>query len=1078
MTKITIFLVFIVIFISAAGFAAENWTESGCSNRAIVEVVPDKTAPESDLAYATIYHAGRIKPDGSDVLVRDEEGRIVDSSVEFINMDYDAIVVFKAKNDSKRYYVYFGNPAAPEAKNRWEPDSGLIMKVFKKPGDANFNPPKFEDAKGLFEKSPKLYGAKVQRYIWDSYNPFGDSGDAMLLYRGFIDVPEDKDYTFVVWVGNPFLVVDGKLIADQSSPLLESPYDQHTQLKQATIFLKKGRHKIEHYSTQSWSVLALTWKNADGKPGFGLVPQEWFAKFLKVRVVKYESKDGAVDPNFSYVREDFVWPFDRDGLQYTRVSFRDLSTEFDLRTPSRKNYYFDGSSFYHQLYYIYFGRFKVLPNSRIAFYLYIPKDSAVKEILLQFYTYDNESWNHRAYWGDNIAQLGDVNSYLNKSMGALPEAGKWVKLEIKAEDVNLAGKEIDGVSFHSYGGKCYFGKFFLEDDKGNFLNEFFNDDPPKTPICQYTGGWFWDYDLPFDPENKPVMPYPYECEWDFGDGIKSKAHNPGHVYLNQGTYEVTFKANGKTLKKTLEVKTEPLVSAYYRPGETKLYYEIAKDYDLKTLDRPNLNRFIDFSYDEKDYLKSTDACRTYFERFKKEIPDEAASRLTFGASILSQKDIQNYPAAVLFYSDASRTFVNVPLKLDSKLRMARLYSVYLDENEKAKVIYEEVLKEAEAVPDKNSVKGLVKEAFQGLGDYYIEKLDAELTRNFYNKAVELNGNTESKEKETIDLSSYPSMVIDFLESQDNETAFRTLDEWESKYPLHKMAGNSFFLRGKVFYVAGDYKAAIYFLNLSRLANNASPDMAEALFLMGDSYDKLKNKRSAAEFFSKIVLSYGGSPYAEKAKTRLKEYRGEEIIRLKNGAVRIKERKWKADRIMCVNNLRKIGQAILMYAQDHEDALPPLLVNPENPTGESGRYDAPDIYPKYIDDHKVFHDPAWHGKSYCLEKAPWPNRNTYSFYWTGNSAVVPDSDKSTIPASIKDGIYVIAFCGSYSACHECLVPPGSYNVYNAYTGKNVLRSDGSVAYVYSASVAQTAGKKKRAIFNKPNNGDNNPRNWSW
>lgn len=189
-------------------------------------------------------------------------------------------------------------------------------------------------------------------------------------------------------------------------------------------------------------------------------------------------------------------------------------------------------------------------------------------------------------------------------------------------------------------------------------------------------------------------------------------------------------------------------------------------------------------------------------------------------------------------------------------------------------------------------------------------------------------------------------------------------------------------------------------------------------------------------------------------------------------------RWQAKKAACVNNLRQIGIALLLYADEHDDALPPLLANPENPLDQQGRHDAPDIYPSYIDDIKVFHEPAWHDKSYCLEGSGWPNSNTYAFNWSGPTTLY-ESDGSIIPASIRGGTYIIAYCGSYSGGHGALTVPGDYSTYTGYTGKNVLWSDGRILYVYAGEASLTAGKTPRAIFNKPNEAPtlpNAPRTW--
>lgn len=187
-------------------------------------------------------------------------------------------------------------------------------------------------------------------------------------------------------------------------------------------------------------------------------------------------------------------------------------------------------------------------------------------------------------------------------------------------------------------------------------------------------------------------------------------------------------------------------------------------------------------------------------------------------------------------------------------------------------------------------------------------------------------------------------------------------------------------------------------------------------------------------------------------------------------------RWQTKKVACVNNLRQIGIALLLYADEHDDGLPLLLVSP-SPSNAIGRYDAPDIYPRYADDYTIFHCPSWHNENWTLPDTGWPDSNTYSFYWTSGSNVVTDSDGSIIPASIKGGTYVLAFCGSYSGCHGHLESPGIYSTYVPYTGKNILKSDGAIAYVY-ADNPNTAGKTPRANFIKPGGTGNYPRNWRW
>jgi hypothetical protein len=71
--------------------------------------------------------------------------------------------------------------------------------------------------------------------------------------------------------------------------------------------------------------------------------------------------------------------------------------------------------------------------------------------------HDGTSWEHRACWGAAV-DVGRANSPSRRHVGPLPEAGKWVRLEVPAALVDLAGKNLRGLSFKTLGGQCYWSR--------------------------------------------------------------------------------------------------------------------------------------------------------------------------------------------------------------------------------------------------------------------------------------------------------------------------------------------------------------------------------------------------------------------------------------------------------------------------------------------------------------------------------------------------------------------------------------------------------------------------------------------
>ena len=89
-------------------------------------------------------------------------------------------------------------------------------------------------------------------------------------------------------------------------------------------------------------------------------------------------------------------------------------------------------------------------------HVYLDEKNPPKEIMLQF---NNGSWDHRAYWGDNKIEWGKSDSPSRFSKGALPEKGKWVRLEVPASEVGLkAGSMVNGWAFTQFDGTVYWDK--------------------------------------------------------------------------------------------------------------------------------------------------------------------------------------------------------------------------------------------------------------------------------------------------------------------------------------------------------------------------------------------------------------------------------------------------------------------------------------------------------------------------------------------------------------------------------------------------------------------------------------------
>ncbi len=99
-----------------------------------------------------------------------------------------------------------------------------------------------------------------------------------------------------------------------------------------------------------------------------------------------------------------------------------------------------------------------------------PKDPP-QEIMLQF---NDGDWSHRVYWGANKIDWGTDGQVSRIHAGELPEAGKWIQLEVPVEDVGFKKASlINGMAFTQWGGKAHWdsaGVFSSLDQSNDFVS--------------------------------------------------------------------------------------------------------------------------------------------------------------------------------------------------------------------------------------------------------------------------------------------------------------------------------------------------------------------------------------------------------------------------------------------------------------------------------------------------------------------------------------------------------------------------------------------------------------------------------
>lgn len=79
-------------------------------------------------------------------------------------------------------------------------------------------------------------------------------------------------------------------------------------------------------------------------------------------------------------------------------------------------------------------------------YVRLDSQAPARELLLEWRD-EEGNWEHRAYWGENLIDRGSPPF----RVGDLPRHDRWVRLQVRAADIGLAGRRATGMGFHVHG---------------------------------------------------------------------------------------------------------------------------------------------------------------------------------------------------------------------------------------------------------------------------------------------------------------------------------------------------------------------------------------------------------------------------------------------------------------------------------------------------------------------------------------------------------------------------------------------------------------------------------------------------
>ncbi|MFQ5805225.1 MAG: PKD domain-containing protein [Phycisphaerae bacterium] len=360
-----------------------------------------------------------------------------------------------------------------------------------------------------------------------------------------------------------------------------------------------------------------------------------------------------------------------------------------------------------------------------------------------------------------------------------------------------------------------------------------------------------------------------KTRWSFGDGLEGEGAKLRHVYFRTGRPEVTLSvtdARGNTDSVTCfpNVFYVDVRARYFRYGSPKQYVEAAAGYDVEQMAQEDLQLYAEFwGYLEK-WSEHVPAVEALIRRFPDlpAIPQLAAS----AAKGCTRPEAYDPQRAEDLYRMALGG-VEKPLeRMQMELRRAEVIAWGLEDYQRARALLNEVLVKAESRPSR-PFQRLRRQAVIALGDVALLSGEYGEAERLYRQAQQIGKQVEQAEMLS-KTGGYGYTVTDLLARGEFDWALEVLDRWEGEFPVQKLEGYMFFLRGKVLYVQRPGPLALRYLELAERVSPRAVHVPEAVWLWANCLLAMGRYDEALAVFERICSDFTQSEFYERAAEKI------------------------------------------------------------------------------------------------------------------------------------------------------------------------------------------------------------------
>ena len=243
----------------ASGARAGEWFDPAWQYRREMNVTWDAehAGDDGEMAVADFYTAGHSLPDGADVRVVTDDGKLCPTRILKTGPGDTIELIFQLAKFQRKYAVYWGNPSPPPLPQNVPSDFpirfGLLLQMRGLDGGNGESIRQLETA---WQRGRPDDGAAMIDRPFIGYNPATSAGHTIGRLTGSIFAPADGDYQFAgACADKGSLYIDGK-------PILYIGGCPGDIRFNTTLHLARGRHDFQMYivSYGGEFIISLGWK--------------------------------------------------------------------------------------------------------------------------------------------------------------------------------------------------------------------------------------------------------------------------------------------------------------------------------------------------------------------------------------------------------------------------------------------------------------------------------------------------------------------------------------------------------------------------------------------------------------------------------------------------------------------------------------------------------------------------------------------------------------------------------------------------------------------------------------------------